>query len=219
MVGVFGMAGSANALTDKPRADEELQPLPKGELFEWLIAEPREAVFSLRYLKNYTIGRSLRSLDEKQDVADVSLGEYFGLLGGKNRLGIWQLGLEAAVFSLFALDSPSLNLVNADYRLGLPLTAHKDRWSYRVNIFHQSSHLGDEFILQHPAVERQNLSYEAVDTLIAYRWQGLRPYVGASYIISSDQDLEPGWGAIRGGLPPSISHRPIQIARRYPRSP
>lgn len=172
------------------QSTDETQALPEEELFRWLIADPRESVFSLRYLKDYSIGEG--SLDEESDVAEVSLGEYFGLFQGESSLGSWQLGLEAAVFSLFNLDSSSLNLVNADYRIGLPLTGRKDDWSYRIRLFHQSSHLGDEFILQNPDVERENLSYEAAEAVLAYQWGGFRPYAGVGYVLSSDQDLEPG---------------------------
>jgi hypothetical protein len=191
--GMMTTAASASPAADEPLADERtqaLEPLPEKELFEWLIADPREAIFSVRYLNSYAIEDE--GFAEEHNAAAVSLGEYFGLLQGRSGLGRWQLGLEAAVFALFALDSPSANLANADYRVGVPLTARSDRWSYRVNLYHQSSHLGDEFLLQHPVVERVNLSFEAVEALIAHHWQGLRPYVGGGYIIRSDQDLEPG---------------------------
>lgn len=81
-------------------------------------------------------------------------------------------------------------------------------WSARVRGFHQSSHLGDEFIINNPAVERKNLSFEAVDVLLAVeerlgRVYG-RVYGGGAYIVSSANDLDPGlaqWGVeIRGPL-------------------
>lgn len=193
LVGSLAMAAaSADAVSEQPLPGEPskaLAPLPEGELFGWLIADPREAIFSLRYPNSYAIEDE--GFAEEHEVAAVSLGEYFGLVRGKNGSGRWQLGLEAAVFSLFALDSPSANLVNADYRIGLPLTGRTSRWSYRVNLYHQSSHLGDEFLLQHPAVERVNLSFEALETLIAYHWQDLRPYASGGYIISSEPYIEP----------------------------
>jgi hypothetical protein len=183
----------ASTAADEPLPSERsktLETLPERELFEWLIADPREAIFSLRYLNNYALEDG--AFAEEHNAAAVSLGEYFGLLQGQGDLGRWQLGLEAAVFALFALDSPSSNLVNADYRIGVPVTGRSDRWSYRLNLYHQSSHLGDEFLLQHPAVERVNLSFEAVEALVAYRWHGLRPYAGGGYVVRSDQDLAPG---------------------------
>jgi hypothetical protein len=183
----------ASTAAESPRPEEQakaLESLPEEELFEWLIADPREAIFSVRYLNSYAIEDG--ALAEEHNAAAVSLGEYFGLLQGQGDLGRWQLGLEAAVFALFALDTRSSNLVNADYRIGVPVTGRHDRWSYRLNLYHQSSHLGDEFLLQHPAVERVNLSFEAVEALLAYRWHGLRPYAGGGYIVRSAEDLAPG---------------------------
>jgi len=89
------------------------------------------------------------------------VGEYFGLASGFfGEAGISQIGIQAAVFALFNLDAPSSDLVNADYWIGLPLSYRRGPWSYLIRLYHQSSHLGDEFILGNPGINRVNLSYE-----------------------------------------------------------
>jgi hypothetical protein len=53
-----------------------------------------------------------------------------------------------------------------------------------VRLQHQSSHLGDEFLLSNPGVTRVNLSYEEVDLKLSYQLlQWLRIYGGGGYIV------------------------------------
>lgn len=162
----------------------EVKTLPKGTLFRGLLADPREPRFSVNYQRH-------QINDTRFDAADVSVGETFGLAEGDFRGGRYQIGLQGAVFALFNLDSDSFDLINADYLLGFPVTWRQDTWSARVRLFHQSSHLGDEFILGNPGVNRINLSYEVIDGLISREWQRFRVYGGGGAIVHSDPDLDP----------------------------
>ena len=42
----------------------------------------------------------------------------------------------------------SNDLINADYIIGLPLTFRRNGFSVRAKLYHQSSHLGDEYLLR-----------------------------------------------------------------------
>lgn len=100
------------------------------------------------------------------------------------------LGIQAGVFSIFDLDAPSDDLINSDFRVGIPLTLRYSHFSAQLRIYHQSSHLGDEFLLRN-SPERINLSYEAVDLIlsldVAKAW---RLYGGGGKLIaSSPKDL------------------------------
>ena len=77
--------------------------------------------------------------------------------------------------------------------VGVPVSYRLGNFSAQLRIFHQSSHLGDEFLLRNPGVERINLSYEAVDVKASYEIGGwLRVYGGAGYLIRRDpSDLKP----------------------------
>ena len=173
---------------DAPVADDEVtvaEALPDTDIFEPPLADPREPRATARYL-NYDSDR------DSYNAAAVSLGDSFpfaNLLdpdGGK-----FQVAVEAGIFSLFNLDSDSKDLQNADYLGGLALTYKRGPWSARGRIFHQSSHLGDEFLLNHPGFERQNLSYEELNGLIAYQLEGVRIYGGGGAIVRSETDLDP----------------------------
>lgn len=162
----------------------EVKPLPDKPLFRTLLADPREPRFSMNYQRHHTEDTSF-------DAADVSFGETFGFAEGEFRGGRYQVGLQGAVFALFNLDSDSFDLINADYLIGFPVTWRQDALSARVRLYHQSSHLGDEFLLGNPGVDRINLSYEVIDGLVSREWQRFRVYGGGGAIVHSDPDLDP----------------------------
>jgi hypothetical protein len=169
----------------------DIRGLPEEELFAPLIADPRQARFSMSYQWYET------STDDF-NAASVAFGEYFGLAAGFIRgYGASQVGIQGAVFALFNLDAPSSDLVNADYWIGVPVSYRRGPWSSRVRLYHQSSHLGDEFLLGNPGINRVNLSYEALDGLLSYEWERVRVYGGGGYIFHSEPDLEP-WQAQLG---------------------
>ncbi len=178
------------ATTEAPQVAVEAEPtvalLPRQELFRPLIADPRQPQFSIRY--QYYDTRS-----DSFNAASVSFGDYFGFAEGAwGNTGITQLGLQGAVFALFNLDAPSSDLVNADYWIGLPVTYRNGPWSFLARIYHQSSHLGDEFLLGQPETARINLSYEDLEILGSYEWRHVRLYGGGGYILHSEPDLERG---------------------------
>jgi len=111
------------------------------------------------------------------------------------------LGLSAVVFSQFDLDSSS-DLINSDFLVGLPVTLRQGFLSARLRLLHQSSHLGDEFLLANPDVERDDLSFEVADGLLAAEGNWWRLYGGGGYILRTSTSLDRGltqWGVeLRG---------------------
>lgn len=143
----------------------DVRALPEQAMFAPLLADPRQPRFSMSY-QRYEIG------DAPFNAASVAFGEYFGLASGfLGKNGSSQIGIQGAVFALFKFDGPSNDLVNADYWIGFPLTYRRGRDSYLLRLYHQSSHLGDEFLLGNPGVTRINLSYEDAELLGSYEWE------------------------------------------------
>lgn len=162
-----------------------VEVLPRGNLFDPLIADPRWAHFSAAY--QYFVND-----DEISGAGSVSFGETFGLLRGPGPFGgRWQLDFQAAVFGLFDLEAESKDLINADYWVGLPLSYRNGDFSAMFRVFHQSSHLGDEYLLRNQ-VDRVNLSYEAVDLKLSYDvGYGIRVYGGGGVLLSREpSDLD-----------------------------
>ena len=168
-----------------PPAPVDIYALPEAELFAPLIADPRQPRFSMSYQRYHGAGGEFSA-------ASVALGEYFGLATGLfGDYGSSQVGIQGAVFALFNLDAPSSDLINADYWIGLPVSYRRGPWSFLIRLYHQSSHLGDEFILGNPGVDRVNLSYEDLEGLVSYEWERFRVYGGGGYLVHSEPELAP----------------------------
>jgi len=164
----------------------DIHALPETELFAPLLADPRQPRFSMSY-QHYSSSNA-----REFAAASVALGEYFGLATGLfGEYGSSQIGIQGAVFALFNLDAPSSDLINADYWIGLPISYRRGPWSYLIRLYHQSSHLGDEFILGNPGVNRVNLSYEELEGLVSYEWERWRVYGGGGYLVHSEPELAP----------------------------
>lgn len=157
--------------------------LPPGRLFDPLIADPRTPHFSAAY-------QEYKHDSELETVAAVSLGMPVGIYEGNfPGAGRWQVGIEGVVFSIFDLDAPSSDLINADYWLGFPLSYRWNNFSSMLRLYHQSSHLGDEYLLRN-RVDRVNVSYEGVDLRLSYDLfkKVARVYGGGGYILRKEPD-------------------------------
>lgn len=176
---------SAPAVLQQAQAEEAaIEALPVDELFKPLIADPRQPQFSIKYHRY--------DVEDDFNAASVSFGDYFGFASGVfGEYGVSQIGLQGAVFAVFNLDSESFDLVNADYWIGIPVSLRRGPFSYLARIYHQSSHLGDEFLLGNPDIARINLSYEDLEVLASYEHKRWRFYGGGGVIINSEPNLDP----------------------------
>jgi len=182
---------------------------PVGDLFRPLLADPKQPQFFA------SINR-FKSSGVRYTVASVGFGETFGIyrfFGSREGNGL-QLSVEGALFAQFNLDTPSFDLINADYTIGIPVTYRHGDNSLRFRIYHQSSHLGDEFLQSVNPPERVNLSYEAIELIYSREWHGWRVYGGGECLIHKEPaDLKPmsaHWGIeYRGSKPLVWNGRPI----------
>ena len=199
-VELAGRAAAAAAQAERAAAEAQATPrsawFPRDKLFDPLLADPRWPHFSLSYLRS--VGHA-----QFKDVASTNFGETFPIYRGDLPVGQWEVGIQAGVFAIFDVDTPSKNLQNADYFVGIPLTYRFEGFTALLRIFHQSSHLGDEFLLSNPSVTRVNLSYEEPNLILSQEFGGwakwLRIYGGAGYLVDRDPaSLRPWtveWGA------------------------
>lgn len=180
------VAVTGDASLPEPRPGPILFPV--GDFFLPLIADPKQPQFFMSLL-------AMKTPVDRVTVGSVGYGESFGLWRAPgDRAGDgWQLSFVGALFAQFNLSAPSSDLVNADYNVGFRLSHRRGRISTRWRLYHQSSHLGDEFLLSQPDFERLNLSIEVVDVLLSYERSRWRVYGGGGYMIGRDpSDLEPG---------------------------
>ncbi len=156
--------------------------LPAADAFAPLFADPREPQFSAA-VQLYQGHEELNIVGSANFGAVLPLYGWEGLGGG-----IWQIGVEAGVFSIFDLEAESMDLINADYLAGIPLNARYGPISARARVIHVSSHLGDEFVLGGRVDERVNLSYEFVDLLLSLDLArgAARVYGGGGTLVRAD---------------------------------
>ncbi|KPJ99341.1 MAG: hypothetical protein AMK71_09920 [Nitrospira bacterium SG8_35_4] len=175
-------------------------------LFEPLMADPRWPRFGISY-HFFTDNGNLNNLLASAIGGTIPVYEDNHPFAGK-----WQIAIQAAAFALNDLDTTSWDLLNSDYRFGLAFLNQKGPVSGIFRIYHFSTHAGDEFILNSGA-GREELSYEAVDTIFSYNpREWLRVYGGGAYRFSRNpKDLDP-W-SFQYGLELKSSRKYLKILR------
>ena len=159
---------------------------PRDDLFRPVLADPKQPQFVI------SRQRVIPEQDGDFVAGWVVYGETFGIrryVGDRPCDGI-QVNIQGGVFAQFNLSAPSYDLLNSDYVVGLPVTFRLGDVSGRFRLYHQSSHLGDEFLLGSPGVTRVNLSFEDAELLLSYEWRALRTYGGAARLIHREPALE-----------------------------
>lgn len=151
-----------------------------GENFEPLIAAPKEPRFSISF-QRLEGGEPLGSFN----AGLVGLGENFGLMHWRdtNTDRTWEIGLTSGLVSLFKLNQRSTDLINSDFMVGLTSSFRNSNTAYRARLYHQSSHLGDEFLTKNDDVTRENFSLETLDFTASQMWGPWRAYGGGAYVI------------------------------------
>lgn len=157
--------------------------IPDAPLFRPFVADPRALSFSI----GWRFGDSVFN----KNTAPVSFDNHFGVFRLDNPYGTYgtlQLEIEAGVWAVFEHTDRLMPLDNADYAVAVPLVYCTGPWKFRLRAWHMSSHLGDEFMAQHPEITRRNPSAEYLDFFVSYEptWQ-LRIYGGIGYVLRSDK--------------------------------
>ena len=178
------LAEPSQVVIQKRVPTAESKFLPRGLLFAPLHADPRWPHFSVAY-------RQVSFGQEPDHTGSANLGETIALYRNAAPMdGQWEIALQAGVFSVFNMTAPSgsKDLVNADYIVGLLTSYRTGPFSGFFRLYHQSSHLGDEFILNSPTpINRINLSFEEVDLKIAYELASwFRIYGGGGMLVGRD---------------------------------
>lgn len=114
---------------------------PRVEPFELPIAHPRPAAFFGRLLSLGT-GESAYGAERE---AEAGIGEVIPVLAlSQGRIPV-TMGLGVTVAARFSLDDPRTALVSNDWIVGLHTTAGAGPWRVDLHLYHESSHLGDEY--------------------------------------------------------------------------
>lgn len=151
--------------------------------FPTMLAQPHMLGYSAGY----------RTYDKvfKLAVLPVSIGDQFSLYQFKTvKYGHLYFGMEACVWAIFEARAKSLSLINADYYVAFPFTYFNDDFTARLRVYHQSSHLGDEYLLENE-INRLNPSMEVIDLSLAYDfYPNLTAFLGYGFVMRSDDSYK-----------------------------
>lgn len=143
-------------------------------IFRQSVADPRRIQLSADYYR----------LDG-HDVSDVALGHSWGMARWMTNGGAWtwQWNLEAMAFSRFHLAGDVNEFQVVDFLGNLPVEARSGRFSGRAMLFHESSHLGDDYIRRTKDTGFR-FSTDGLRAQASWDWtRWLRTYAGASYLL------------------------------------
>lgn len=173
-------------------AERAVRVFPRRPLFAPLPADPRWPKITLGY--GYYFGDS-----ELSHVGIAEAGASIPIIQRTaRRRGAWELGAQGGVFSIFDFTAESSDLVNADYLGGITFAYAVDELVVMGRFMHQSSHLGDEYLLNNE-VDRINFSFEELGALISY---DLRPwarvYGGVAVMVRRDPSTLDRWSLQAG---------------------
>lgn len=163
--------------------------LPEGPpAFRPFIADARQVTFGVGWRFNdKALGKNL---------IPVSFGDTFPIFRwidvGYFR-GDLQFEIEGAVWAIFDPLHESSPLIDADYYVGFPITYLFGDWAFRARGYHISTHIGDEFLLNHPHFDRKNPSIEAFDIYFSYQFtKDIRLYGGLGWVACQDDSFRVG---------------------------
>ena len=164
---------------------------PFDQIFCPLIADPKEPRSFASLLRGKFQSVADPSGENASTIASVGLGDSFGIvrIGGPDAGEGLQLDVVGAIFAQFDLGAPSNDLINADYTVGVPLTFRRNGFSVRAKLYHQSSHLGDEYLLRPgDPIDRENLSFESIELMVSQELGPVRVYGGTERLFRREPD-------------------------------
>jgi hypothetical protein len=157
-------------------------------LFRPFIADPRQVTYSVGWRWNDQV--------LEKNVIPVSFGDIFPIF---RWCDIWyprgdlEFGIEGAVWAVFDPLHESSPLIDADYYVGFPISYSFGTWAFRLRGYHISTHIGDEFLLNHPHFDRRNPSIEAFDFYVSNQFtRDIRLYGGIGWLACQDDSFRVG---------------------------
>jgi hypothetical protein len=186
------------ALVRGAAIEAQQQGFPLVRSFELPEASPR--VYGL-------VGRllSARRGDSRfgqEHEGEVVVGENFPLLTLKGGGDPIILGFGTQVYGRFSLSDSKSALISTDWVVGLNTTAVLTPFAMTLEVYHESSHLGDEYGDRFPG-DRIDWTREVLAGWASYTAGSWRFSLGSSYVLTDELRLPAGAGSFgvdyRGG--------------------
>lgn len=163
-------AAAAPAVDVFPRSDQ---------VFQQLKADPRAI----------GLGASYYRMDGKHH-SDIALGHSWGMTRWRSssERWTWQWNIEAMAYSRFTLSGALNSFETVDFFGNLPLAVRHGKFSARAMLFHESSHLGDDYI-RRTGDQGFRYSIDGLRLTLAHdltAWA--RAYAGGTYLLHTVPD-------------------------------
>jgi hypothetical protein len=124
----------------------------------------------------------------REHEGEVVLGENFPLVALKEGKNPIVLGFGSQVYGRFSLTDPKSSLISTDWVVGINTTAALNAWALTLEVYHESSHLGDEYGDRFPA-DRLDWTREVLAGWASYMVGRWRLTAGASYVLDDELRL------------------------------
>lgn len=160
--------------------------LPDKVLVPDLVADPIEmrphmGYRRLQFVRNAPPGVLRGDANSFADTGAAYSLDLFSIRAtAKTRVHI---GALFGVASMFDFDTRSDDLLSGDFFLGVPLSLQRGSFAGRLRLYHQSSHVGDEALLNDQRVVSNGLSMELADLILTWQRDRWRLYAGGGYIL------------------------------------
>jgi len=174
-----------NAQQAYPQKDS-LQWFPENGLFPFL-------EYDLLEVKPY-VGVFILNTDSAKDKGayiPVNIGFRKSFLQWEMLNMKFDIALGLASYTQFEIVQVEKNtlrggLMNTDFKVSGFLSAAKGNHKFRLQLFHISSHLGDDYILRNEdyALNNKSVNYEQLDLIYLYSFTNSALYVGLGSVIS-----------------------------------
>jgi len=179
------------ALLFEGSASAQQRVFPTVTSFELPEASPRVHGFVGRLI-SATRGDSRFGREHE---GEVVLGENFPLIALREGRSPIVLGLGSQVYGRFSLTDSKSALISTDWVVGINTTAAFDAWSVTLELYHESSHLGDEYGDRFPG-DRVDWTREVLGGWTSYTAGLWRFTGGASYVLTDELRLPAPSGAL-----------------------
>ncbi len=187
-LGLAGVALLLAALPTSAKAYETMSFPAAHELFPPLQADPVEPHFGFQF--GFPVSHT--------GIARIDVGDYLGIYRwALGDVGALQLNLGGAINTRFDATAAH-NLQVVDFYGNVPLDLRIGRFSSRTMFYHDSSHLGDDYLRENQLVS-QNNSWEAWREILSVQvCDALRLYGGYQQAIHTKPDWD-GRRVLQGG--------------------
>ncbi|MGH7704124.1 MAG: DUF1207 domain-containing protein, partial [Gemmatimonadales bacterium] len=169
---------------------------PAVPSFEMPLASPRATAITGRLIKA-TRGDSRFGAGRE---AEVAIGEDFPVLALRRGPRPISLGFGTVVYGRFSLDDKRSSLISNDWTVGINTAVNLGAWDLIFQVYHESSHLGDEYRDTFNAT-RLDWTREVGVGWLSYSTARWRFMTGLSYVLIDGLDLR------RPGISGAVDYR------------